>query len=140
VKRPARGIVYGLLGWCIEVVFTAVQAQAQGKGDRRLEGQSYLWMPPIYAAGGFACEAIAAGARRRPWWQRGLLYAVALFGIEYASGAALRRTVGECPWDYADYKLNVNGLIRLDYLPAWAIAGLALERVTPVLKRVELRA
>ena len=66
------------------------------------------------------------------------MYAAACFGIEYASGAALRKAVGECPWDYSEYKANVNGLIRLDYLPAWAACGYALEHVTPLLKRVRL--
>ena len=136
--RLGRAVTYGLLGWCIEIVFTALQDQKQGKGDAKLEGRSYLWMPPVYAAGGLACEAVGAAMGRRPWWQRGLAYAVACFGIEYASGAAIRRAAGECPWDYSEYKANVNGLIRLDYVPAWAACGYAVERIAPVLKRVAL--
>ncbi len=138
MRSAGRALAYGLLGWCIEIVFTALQDQVRGKGDRRLEGRSYLWMPPVYAAGGLACEAVAAAARRRPWWQRAVAHAVACFAVEYGSGAAIRRAVGEAPWDYSAYKLNVNGLIRLDYLPAWAACGLAVERIAPLLKRVRI--
>ena len=42
----------------------------------------------------------------------------------------LLRKLGVCPWDYSDAPLNIDGLIRLDYAPAWFAVGLLFERNT----------
>ncbi|SRR5712691_518199 len=136
---PRRFAVYGLLGWCMEIVFTATRRAVGGTGDRRLEGVSYLWMHPIYGAGGLAIEAVHLRTRRRPWWARALAYATTCLLIEYASGWLLRRATGECPWDYGDRGINVDGLARLDYAPFWAAAGLVAEPVSSVLRRVRIQ-
>jgi hypothetical protein len=115
---------------------------AKGDGDGRLAGESYVWMFPIYAAGGLAGEVVASTMGRRPWWQRGLAYAAAFWAVEASTGEALRRTTGDVPWgdDYRRYRDQLgDGLVRLSYLPTWAVAGLALEHVTPLLKRLALR-
>ena len=39
------------------------------------------------------------------------------------------------PWDYSHARRHLHGLIRLDYLPLWAGAGLALEPVHDRLTR-----
>jgi uncharacterized membrane protein len=49
------------------------------------------------------------------------------FAVEYLFGRLLRNVVGEAPWDYSRARFNLHGLVRLDYLPLWAGAGLALE-------------
>jgi len=41
-----RFIIYGFVGWCIEVFWTGLGSLL--RGDRRLKGWSYLWMFPIY--------------------------------------------------------------------------------------------
>jgi hypothetical protein len=142
VNRAGRALTYGLLGWGIEVCYTAFKDALKGEGDGRLTGESYVWMFPIYAAGGVAGEAVASAMAGRPWWQRGLGYAAAFWAVEASTGEALRRTVGDVPWgeDYRRSRDQLgNGLVRLSYLPNWAVAGLALERVTPVLKRLTLQ-
>ena len=137
--NPARRFaVYGLLGWCIEIAFTAMRRVVAGAGDRRLQGESYLWMHPIYGAGGLAMEAVHRGTRRRPWWTRAIAYAATCLAIEYVSGWLLRRATGECPWDYGDRGINVDGLARLDYAPYWAAAGLAAEPIASALRRARL--
>ena len=130
--------IYGLLGWCVEIVFTATRTAVAGTGDRRLQGVSYLWMLPVYGAGGLALEAVHGGTRRQAWWTRAASYAAACLVLEYASGWALRRMTGACPWDYGDRGINVDGLARLDYAPYWAVAGLAAEPVASALRRVRL--
>ena len=40
-----------------------------------------------------------------------------------------RLILGQAPWDYSYAKRHVHGLIRPDYFPIWAAAGIALERV-----------
>ena len=44
------------------------------------------------------------------------------------SGSILRE-LNMCPWDYTASKLNVSGLIRLDYAPAWFVTGLLMEKI-----------
>ena len=58
---------------------------------------------------------------------RGLTYGLGFLAVEYLSGRVLRRVVGEAPWDYSHALYHLHGLIRLDYLPLWAGAGLGLE-------------
>jgi hypothetical protein len=134
--------VYGLFGYAIEVCFTAGKDVVTGKGDARLRGESYVWMAPIYGAGGLTGEAIAQAMRNRPVWQRAAAYALAFWTIEATTGELLRRTIGDVPWgeDYRRYRDQLgNGLIRLSYAGNWAVAGLALEQVAPLVRRLELR-
>ena len=110
-----------------------------GVGDSRLKGESYVWMAPIYGLGALAGEAVHGVVRDRPIWQRGAAYALTFFAVEAASGEALRRTIGDVPWgeSYRSYPDNLgDGLIRLSYVVNWAVAGLALERIAPYLRRL----
>jgi uncharacterized membrane protein len=133
--------VYGLLGWPVEVCFTAARDYITGAGDKRLRGESYIWMAPVYGVGGLAGELTARALTRRPLWQRAVGYALTFWTVEAVSGETLRRLLGDVPWgeEYRTHPDNVgNGLIRLSYAPYWAVAGLALERATPVIKRIRL--
>lgn len=139
-----RFAVYGLLGWSAEIVWTAggrllFEGGATG-GRWRLEGRTYLWMFPIYGSIAFLYEPIHDLLRMTVWPLRATAYAAAFMLAEYASGWVLRRMTGVCPWDYAlrehPARFQVNGLVRLDYAPAWALAGLALEPVHDLLLRL----
>ncbi len=153
-----RFVCYGLLGWGVEIVWTALGAALFGQsapgsvavptGRARwaLAGRTYIWMFPIYGAMVFLYEPLHQALRPWAWPLRALVYAAAFMAVEYAAGWVLRRTTGACPWDYAarrnPSRWQVHGLIRLDYAPAWATLGLALEpvhdflvRVTPALVR-----
>src|SRR5690606_39436874 len=55
------------------------------------------------------------------------VYVAVLYAIEYTAGWLLRCALGRCPWDYGRARWSVHGLIRLDYLPAWAAACLIFE-------------
>lgn len=59
---------------------------------------------------------------------------VIIFGIEYTSGGLLRAVTGASPWNYTGKLYSIDGLIRLDYAPAWFAAGLFFERVHDWLK------
>jgi hypothetical protein len=65
--------------------------------------------------------------------QRAAMYGAGILAVEYASGWLLRRLVGYVPWDYSRARFAINGLVRLDYLPAWAAYGLGLERLHDLL-------
>ena len=143
MRALGRFGVYAVLGWGIEVCFTATKDLLTGVGDERLRGESYVWMAPIYGVGALAGEVVHGVVKDRPIWQRGAAYALTFFAVEAASGEALRRTIGDVPWgeSYRSYQDNLgDGLIRLSYVGNWAVAGLALERVAPVLRRLRLDA
>jgi uncharacterized membrane protein len=118
----------------MEIVFTAASG-AIGARDRSLRGETYLWMLPIYGAGGMLLEELERRLTPHvPQPLRAVVYVGAIYSIEYGSGFALRRLLGVCPWDYRDNGLNMDGLIRLDYAPYWLAAALAFE---PVRSEVE---
>ena len=129
-----RFVLYGLFGWCAEIVWTvantAIPAFAAGKRiDTRLMGHTYLWMFPIYGGGGLLFELVHRSLAAWPWPARGLGYTLGCFAVEYASGWLIKRTAGTIPWDYSGRRWHVHGLIRLDYAPVWFAFGLILEHV-----------
>lgn len=93
-------------------------------------------MLPIYALIRPLYEPLHDGMRGRvPTPLRGSVYALGFMTVEYASGRALRAMLGEAPWDYSYADRHIDGLVRPDYFPLWAIGGLALERVHDRLER-----
>jgi uncharacterized membrane protein len=132
---------YAVLGWGIEVCFTAAKDLATGVGDRRLRGESYVWMAPIYGIGALAGETVHRSLRSRPIWERAGAYALTFWAVEASTGEVLRRLLGDVPWgeSYRDHPDQLgNGLIRLSYAPSWAAAGLALEVIEPIVRRLQL--
>ena len=63
-----------------------------------------------------------------PSFFRGIIYSIGILAGEYVSGSFLKKH-GMCPWDYSKAKLNIHGVIRLDYAPLWMIAGLFFEKL-----------
>lgn len=127
-----RFVIYGLLGLIMETVWTGLGSLLAG--DWRLKSFTSLWMFTIYGLAVFL-EPLHESIRPWPWFSRGLLWVVVIFGIEFAAGGLLREVTGASPWDYAGKTYNIDGLIRLDYAPAWFAAGLFFERVHDWLKR-----
>jgi uncharacterized membrane protein len=134
-----RFVAYAMFGWSAEIVWTACYAlvaalRERRPLDRRLEGRTYLWMFPIYGAGGFAFEAAHAAMAAWPLLARGAVYMVGCFAIEYASGFLIKRATGRIPWDYSYARFHLHGLIRFDYVPVWFTFGLLLEQVERILR------
>ncbi len=127
-----RFFLYGLFGWCAEIVWTAlsdnVERAIEGvKIDVTLAGKTYLWMLPIYGGGGLLFEAVHAAIATQPWILRGAIYIVGCFAIEYVAGWLIKQVSGKIPWDYSARRWHVHGLIRLDYVPVWLVFGFLLE-------------
>lgn len=138
-----RFLVYGIFGWCTEIVWTAttdaVEARLAGERvDPRLAGKTYLWMFPIYAFGGLLFELGHGWVAALAWPLRGVVYTIGIFAVEYVSGRLIQVATGEIPWDYSDRRWNVHGLIRLDYAPAWFVFGLLLEQVEGLARVIEV--
>ena len=130
-----RFVFYGFLGWCAEVVFTAL-TESLPRRDWRLPGTTYLWMFPIYGFGGLLFEPCHEALRGWPWLARGLVWTLAIFAVEYATGRLLRRLTGRCPWDYSYSRFHLHCFIRFDYAPVWFGFGLLLERVHDAVGRL----
>lgn len=130
-----RFVLYGLGGWCGEVVFTAL-TESVPRRDWRLTGVTYLWMFPIYGMLALLYEPVHDLIRHMPWPVRASLWAVGFTAVEAVSGWLIARLTGRCPWDYSEKRWAINPYIRWDYFPVWAVVGLALEPVHDFLVRL----
>lgn len=115
----------GILGWCLEILFTALQAFRRRETTGR--GNTSVFMFFIYGMGVFF-KPFYVLLRRFPVFIRGLFYMLCIFTVEYKTGAFLLRRKA-CPWNYERCRFHVNGLIRLDYAPLWFLTGLLFERL-----------
>ena len=130
VSGAKRFLLYGLTGWCVEVLFTGIHDYIRHR-DPRLPSRTSIWMFPIYGLARPLFEPLHRSLRERDVSApgRAAAYGAGFLAVEYATGKTLRSLLGEAPWDYSEVRANVDGLIRLDYFPLWACAGLALERL-----------
>lgn len=132
-----RFIIYGLMGWIVEVIFTGTFSLLSG--SVRLVAQTYLWMFPIYGLA-VIFEPVHDEIRSLIWPLRGLIWVGLIFFIEYTTGWILKSTIGICPWDYSgNTPYSVNGLIRLDFTPFWFIGGLLWEKIHDYLDDLEIK-
>lgn len=127
---PGRDLVKnfikcGTTGWCMEITFTALGALR--RRELPLIGQTSLWMFPIYGCASLF-RPVFSLLRHCRMVTRGTVYALSIFGAEYASGRFLSAH-GLCPWNYDRHHWHVNGLIRIDYFPFWFLAGLLFEQI-----------
>lgn len=120
-----RFFIYGLMGWCMEIIWTGMGSLISG--DKQLEGFTNLWMFFIYGSAVFL-EPLHDIIRGWRWIYRGLIWVVIIWGMEYTSGFLIGNILGIYPWAYTG-PFAVDGLVRLDFAPAWLVAGLVFERI-----------
>ncbi len=126
-------VVFASFGIAIEVFFTAAMAIVNrtpvcDKPLVALEGHSYVWMAFIY--GLIPVLGVLFYNRVKDWPAlfRLPFYVVIIYIVEFTSGYLLQITTGSCPWHYTS-GLNIMGLIRLDYFPAWLLFVWLVERL-----------
>jgi hypothetical protein len=147
LNRGERALVYGLAGWCSEIVTTGIRSRGRDE-NWRLTGTTYLWMLPIYGAAAVLFEPAYDAAKRAdtPWYARAALWTAGIYAVEAASGEAIRQLTGEVPWDYSRRRgskpepTHWRGLVRPAYAPVWFAVGLGMEQLRGLLDRVELTA
>ncbi len=123
----SRAIAYGITGCAVESAFTSARL-SRGSRSLRASGPATPWMLPIYALALPLFEPAHNRLRDRPAWVRAIAYAAGIMAVEGGTGWMLRRRTGRCPWDYTGRtRWHVSGLVRLDYGPLWALAGLGAE-------------
>ena len=127
-----RFIIYGLLGWNIEVVWTGFCGLLSG--DINLVGRTSLWMFLIYGGGGLLLEKVWYRINHLNRFERGIVWMLLIFAVEFISGGVLR-LIGIVPWQYNSL-FSVAGLIRLDYGPLWFVVGLIFEKVNEYIEQI----
>ena len=121
----------GIAGWCLEVIWTGCISYLNH--DLSLSSTTSLLMFPIYGLGALI-KPISEFLSGTTIIFRGIIYTVCIFATEYATGSILK-ALNICPWNYEHAKYNINGLIRLDYAPAWFTVGLIFEKMLNPIKR-----
>ena len=140
-----RLLFYACLGVAAEIPFTAVCAKIglrltpdlddpTARTSWRLKGHSFVWMFPIYGLGLLGFEHVHDLLRTAPWGLRGTAYVVALYALEFASGAALVTLTGGHVWRW-NGRGSLGGHIHLAMAPLWFMATLALEPLHDTLTR-----
>ena len=94
----------GLVGWCMEILFTA--AGSLRRRDYTLKGCTSLWMFPIYGSASFLYPLFCV-LKKASVWVRGFIYMLLFFFAEFLSGSYLKKK-DLCPWDYNRSKWNIN--------------------------------
>lgn len=115
----------GILGWCMEILFTA--ADKIRRRQFTLQGTTSVWMFPIYGSAALFAPVFRR-MKKKPLLVRGLTYMSMIFSMEFISGKLLGRKA-LCPWDYSRSKWHISRVIRLDYAPYWFGAGLLFEKL-----------
>ncbi len=98
----------GLLGWFLEIIFTAFQAFR--RRDFKLHGATSVWMFPIYGLASLLAP-LCRLLRRRGFIFRGLVYTGLIFTGEFTTGMLLRKRE-LCPWNYERSRWNLARVIR----------------------------
>lgn len=119
-----RYIIYGFLGWNMEIIWTGLGTLSSGSKD--LMGHTSVWMFFIYGTAVFL-EPIHKAIGNLNWFLRGCIWTCVIFIIEFVCGMILA-SVGIYAWQY-NCAASIMGVIRLDYAPLWFAVGLIFERV-----------
>ena len=116
----------------MEIIWTGVTSLINK--DFKLTATTSIWMFFIYGIAAFI-GPICDSLNMMPLIVRGGAYMLGIFLVEYISGICLKK-IKICPWDYSGCKFSVQGVIRLDFAPAWFTAGLIFERMHVFLKGI----
>lgn len=141
-----RFLLYGLLGWAAEILWTGLPKHRPI--DWTLSGHTQWWTFPLYGQIAVLYEPLHNRIRHCPLPFRGLIYTVGFILVEFSAGEIIKKVIGKVPWDYTGKtRWQLRGTTRFDYAPLWFISGLLLEpihdhlaEITPALRLNSSRA
>ena len=128
-----RYLLYGIIGWSMEIVWTGLYSLISG--NLALGAYTSLWMFFIYGSAVFL-EPLHDIIRDWNVILRGIIWVVIIWGVEYTTGKILLGILDVYPWQYFG-KFAVEGIVKLDYAPAWFVAGLLFERMHATLDKMK---
>lgn len=130
-----RFVIYGFAGLLMEVFWNGTWDLISG--DMDIMGYTSLWMFPVYGSA-ILLEYIHNYIRHLPTLLRGGIYTILIFITEFITGWIFRNVIGVSPWDYSGSPFSIYGLIRLDFAPAWFVAGLLFEKLHDTLEEIPM--
>ncbi|MDE3087773.1 MAG: hypothetical protein KGJ80_00100 [Chloroflexota bacterium] len=139
-----RFFIYGALGWCSEILWTAITRKVtRGARDWLLVGETSLWAFPLYGLIAFLYEPLHDALRAQFVLVRAAVYLAGFWVIEYIGGWLVWKIVGKKPWDYSKSPGgSLHGLVRWNFVLVWSLVGLGLEplhdflvRLTPAIEQ-----
>ena len=112
--------IYAFLGWCAEVVYTAVS-----KG--RFVNRGFLNGPvcPIYGVGVLFILSFFHPLRE-DWFFLLVGSTVVATVLEYLANRMLEHWVGTKWWDYSGYRFNFGGYVCLNFSLFWGVGAVAI--------------
>ena len=134
-----RFYIYGIQGFCDEVVFTAAK-RFYRTGDWKLEGDSSISSFFIYGCMSLFLERLYVFFYYKhglKWYFRLPLYTLFIYTWEHLTGSILR-LFDACPWDYSHHTYNLHGLITMYYAPCWMFLGFLQDMLSDVLLRARI--
>ena len=135
-----RFYLYGVQGFCYEVIFTAFFDFFVHDAGWELKGHSSISSFFIYGICGFMIEHLYVFLYYKhgiQWYWREPIYLIIVYCWEFSTGLLLRQ-FNACPWDYSHYPYNLMGLITLLYAPGWLFLGLVQDAVADYLLRMRV--
>ncbi|CAG0879438.1 unnamed protein product [Darwinula stevensoni] len=128
LSQPIKFYLYGLLGYFLEVMYTAIWEFVVSR-NWAFHGCTSVWSLPIYGVAGLGIEHLYFNwLQNTPAPIRGCIYLLWSFMWEFSTGYILRH-FHACPWDYSAFSWNINGLITLEYAPLWFGAAICSEQL-----------
>jgi uncharacterized membrane protein len=137
-----RFILYGILGWCGEILWTAITRLLRREPHSQiLIGETSLWSFPLYGSAVFLFEPLHNILRGQFFLVRAVIYLFGFWMIEYLGGWLVWKITKTKPWDYSQSPGgSLNGLIRWNFVLIWPLVGLLGEiihdfaiRLTPLI-------
>lgn len=129
---------WGVHGIFAEVMFTAIwEFLVSGKWN--LMGVSSIWSFWIYGLGSFLMAETGYNfmkSRKIPLLLRCCAYVIFTYIWEFSWGVVLEYFDARS-WDYTPFDYDIMGLITLEYIPVWFMAGLYFEFIMSVMESVE---
>jgi hypothetical protein len=125
--------IFALLGMGAEIVFTGLKKLISDIRSRKelnwsLPGYSFVWVMPLYGSAVFLFPPLFSLVEDQNIFFRALAYGISILCVELVAGILLKLILGKNPWHY-ESGWTLGGFVRLDYLPFWMIAGIAIEFV-----------
>jgi hypothetical protein len=133
-----RFFIYGAMGWCGEIIWTALTSRIFGRiHNWLLMGETSLWAFPMYGSMAFLYEPLHDILRSQFFLVRAAAYLIGFWIVEYLGGWLVWKITGTKPWDYSKSPGgSLNRLIRWNFVFVWPLVGLALEPIHDFLVRV----
>lgn len=135
-----RFYVYGIQGFCDEIIFTSILDFFTKEMNWQLKGHSAVSSFFIYGTICFLVERLYVFLYYKHGIKRHFrlpLYLVICYSWEFCTGLLLRQ-FNACPWDYSEYRYNFLGLVTLEYAPGWLFLSWLQDELADYLLRIRV--